>query len=71
DAPVLGVNWFPYVYLSQIMTILYFSYFILFLPLVGWFERPKPLPESISASVLKGGGAGASAAAAAKPMEKA
>tara|TARA_R110000787_G_scaffold16622_63_gene51800 strand:+ start:18255 stop:19547 length:1293 start_codon:yes stop_codon:yes gene_type:complete len=71
DAPVLGLSWFQYVDLSRLMTLMYFGYFIPFLPLVGWFERPKPLPESISASVLKGGGAGASAAAAAKPMEKA
>jgi quinol-cytochrome oxidoreductase complex cytochrome b subunit len=71
DAPVLGLSWFQYVDLSRLMTLMYFGFFFPFLPLVGWFERPKPLPESISAAVLKGGGAGASAAAAAKPMEKA
>jgi ubiquinol-cytochrome c reductase cytochrome b subunit len=39
------------------------------LPLLGKFERPLPLPESISRPVLRGGGP-LPASAAAKPMEK-
>jgi ubiquinol-cytochrome c reductase cytochrome b subunit len=45
-------------------------YFLVILPLLGKLERPRPLPESISAPVLRGGGP-IPAAAAAKPMEKA
>jgi ubiquinol-cytochrome c reductase cytochrome b subunit len=45
-------------------------YFLVILPLLGKLERPLPLPESISAPVLRGGGP-IPAGAAAKPMEKA
>ena len=38
-------------------------------PLLGIFEQPRPLPQSISKPVLRGGGS--PAAARAKPMEKA
>jgi ubiquinol-cytochrome c reductase cytochrome b subunit len=44
------------------------------LPLLGRFERPMPLPESISRAVLGAkalGGGPLPAGAAAKPMEKA
>ncbi len=56
-----------YVIISQIATALYFLHFLLFLPLLGWFETPRPRPESISASVLGGGTA---ATGAAQTMEK-
>jgi len=36
---------------------------------LGIFERPKPVPKSISEAVLGGGTSGA--ASTAKPMEKA
>jgi len=39
--------------IGQWATFYYFAHFIVIVPLVGWFERPKPLPESISASVTK------------------
>lgn len=42
-----------YVVLSRICTIYYFAYFLVIMPLVSKFEKPLPLPESISASVLK------------------
>jgi ubiquinol-cytochrome c reductase cytochrome b subunit len=39
--------------LGQLATILYFMHFLVFLPLLGWFERPRPLPASIAEPVLK------------------
>jgi ubiquinol-cytochrome c reductase cytochrome b subunit len=57
------------IHLGYLSTFWYFFHFIILLPLLGIFERPKPLPKSISESVLGGGTAGASATA--KPMEKA
>jgi ubiquinol-cytochrome c reductase cytochrome b/c1 subunit len=52
---------------GRIATLYYFVHFLILFPLIGIFERPLPLPTSISAAVTKGGGklAGASA-----PMEK-
>ncbi|MEQ8331950.1 cytochrome b/b6 [Nisaea sp.] len=58
-----------YVTASRIATIYYFAYFLVVLPLLSIFETPKPLPKSISESVL--GGAGGTAAAPAAPKEKA
>ncbi len=54
---------------AQIGTAYYFAHFIVIIPLIALLERPKPLPNSISEPVLKGGGAPAGAVA--KPMEKA
>jgi quinol-cytochrome oxidoreductase complex cytochrome b subunit len=61
DAVALGVvganppegNW---ILLGRIATIWYFVHFIIVLPLLSRLERPKPLPTSISQSVLAGGG---------------
>ncbi len=57
-----------YVVYAQIATAYYFSFFLLILPLLGFLETPKPLPRSISESVLKtpkpGGAAPASAQSA-------
>ena len=39
---------------SQICTMYYFAHFLLILPLVSMIERPLPLPNSISESVLHG-----------------
>jgi len=55
--------------IGQVCTLWYFLHFLVILPLLGWFERPKPLPISISQMVL--GGGRMAGAAAAKPMEKA
>jgi ubiquinol-cytochrome c reductase cytochrome b/c1 subunit len=41
-----------YVVLARILTIYYFAHFIIVLPLLGIFEKTKPLPNSISESVL-------------------
>jgi quinol-cytochrome oxidoreductase complex cytochrome b subunit len=48
--------------LGRIATAWYFFHFLILVPLLGVFERPRPLPTSISSAVLKG--------AAAPAMEK-
>jgi quinol-cytochrome oxidoreductase complex cytochrome b subunit len=47
-----------YVIAARILTVYYFAFFFIILPLLGLFEKTKPLPNSISESVL---GHGASA----------
>jgi len=37
---------------SKLSVVYYFAYFIVVLPLLGRFEKPRPLPNSISESVL-------------------
>ena len=68
-----------FIWIGQVTTGYYFAHFILILPLIGKFERPTQLPESIHQAVLKGGGAeeaapaeaaGGAAAATATPGEK-
>ncbi|MCX7296832.1 MAG: cytochrome b/b6 [Hyphomicrobiales bacterium] len=58
-AVCIGLGWLGakpaegiYVVLSRILTIYYFAHFIVILPLLGIFEKTKPLPNSISESVL-------------------
>ena len=53
--------------MGRIATAYYFLHWFVLVPLIALFERPKPLPVSISQPVLGGG----LAAAAAHPMEKA
>ena len=48
---------------GRILTAWYFLHFLVFLPLLGLFETPKPLPSSISDSVLAKNAASSSAAA--------
>jgi ubiquinol-cytochrome c reductase cytochrome b/c1 subunit len=55
----LGLGWLGskppegiYVIAARILTIYYFGYFIVVLPLLGIFEKTKPVPNSISDSVL-------------------
>ncbi|GAB4181281.1 MAG: cytochrome b/b6 [Thalassobaculales bacterium] len=56
-----------YIVIGRICTAYYFAFFLIILPLLSIFERPKALPASIANPVLKGQGfAGATAA----PMEK-
>jgi quinol-cytochrome oxidoreductase complex cytochrome b subunit len=43
-----------YVTLGQWATAYYFAHFIVILPLLGMFEKTKPVPESISAAVTAG-----------------
>ena len=44
----------PYVMISQIATMYYFAHFLIILPILSMVERTKPLPNSISESVLHG-----------------
>jgi ubiquinol-cytochrome c reductase cytochrome b subunit len=59
-----------YVTIGRLATFYYFLYFLVLLPMLGRYERPLPLPESIARPVLRGGGP-LPAGAAAQPMEKA
>ena len=40
---------------SKLSVLYYFAYFLVILPLLGRFEKPRPLPNSISESILKEG----------------
>ncbi|HLI13046.1 MAG TPA: cytochrome b N-terminal domain-containing protein [Alphaproteobacteria bacterium] len=53
--------------IGRIATAYYFLHWLVIVPLIALFERPRPLPASISQPVLGGG----MAAAGAKSMEKA
>jgi ubiquinol-cytochrome c reductase cytochrome b subunit len=44
----------PYVMISQAATIYYFAHFLIVLPILSMVERTRPLPNSISESVLHG-----------------
>jgi branched-chain amino acid transport system substrate-binding protein len=46
-----------FVIMAQLGTLYYFGHFLVLLPLLGSFERPKPLPASISEPVLAGAAA--------------
>ena len=55
----IGLGWLGtkppegvYVVMSRLLTFYYFAFFIIVLPLLGIFEKTKPLPNSISESVL-------------------
>ena len=62
NADVLGI---PVPVFSKFCTAIYFLYFLLVLPLLGRFETTRPLPPSISESVLKSAPTAAAASAAA------
>ena len=48
-----------YVLAARLLTAYYFAFFLIILPLLGMFEKTKPLPNSISELVLgKGAPAG-------------
>ena len=42
-----------YILIGRLATIYYFAHFLLVMPIVGLIEKPRPLPNSISESVLK------------------
>jgi quinol-cytochrome oxidoreductase complex cytochrome b subunit len=52
-----------YLIAARILTAYYFLHFLVILPIVGLIERPKPLPASITRSVLGDGGAATATAA--------
>ena len=45
---------FTVTYFARILAFYYFFHFLILYPILGLIERPKPLPESIAASVLGG-----------------
>ncbi len=58
----IGLGWLGskpaeggYVIASRILTAWYFLHFLVILPILGLIEKPKPLPNSISESVLREG----------------
>jgi ubiquinol-cytochrome c reductase cytochrome b subunit len=57
-----------YVIIARILTAYYFLHFLVILPVLGYFETPKPLPKSISEPVL--GKNGAAAGIGARAPEK-
>ena len=60
-----------YVIIGRVLTAYYFIHFLIILPLLGLIEKPKPLPNSITESVLAGhGGAPVSVGAASAPQSK-
>jgi ubiquinol-cytochrome c reductase cytochrome b/c1 subunit len=59
-----------YVIAARIATAYYFAHFLVIMPLIGFFEKPKPLPRSIVDSVLGPGASSMPLAAAAAPQAK-
>ena len=58
-AVTVGLGWLGskpaeggYVIAARILTFYYFAHFFIILPVLGWVERTKPLPNSISESIL-------------------
>jgi len=41
-----------FILIGRLSTAYYFAHFIIIMPIVGWLEKPKPLPDSISSAVL-------------------
>ena len=58
-----------YLIVGRILTVYYFAHFLIILPLLGLFEKPRPLPASITEAVL-GGGAPVTAGAPSGPQTK-
>ncbi len=42
-----------YVTMSQLGTLYYFGFFLLIMPLLGLFETPRRIPNSITEAVLE------------------
>jgi ubiquinol-cytochrome c reductase cytochrome b/c1 subunit len=61
-ATCVGLGWLGskpaegiYVYAARALTTYYFAHFIVILPLLGRYEKPLPLPGSITESILREG----------------
>lgn len=59
-----------YVAMAQAGTAYYFGFFIIILPLLGIFEKPRQVPNSITESVLAKQGGGRPAPATAAPEDR-
>ncbi len=55
DDYFMGIPGLKVIVMGQLSTLYYFAHFLVVMPLVGKMERTKPLPASISESVLKEG----------------
>jgi ubiquinol-cytochrome c reductase cytochrome b subunit len=53
-----------WVTIGQVATVYYFAQLLVIMPILGWVERPLPLPESISRPVIAGIGLPAASPAA-------
>ena len=51
-ALTLGGISMPLVWLARLGTLYYYGFFWVIMPLVGWIEKPKALPQSIAQAVL-------------------
>ena len=51
-APAAGLHQGGYVLAARLLTFYYFAHFLIVLPILGWVEKTKPLPNSISESIL-------------------
>ena len=51
DVAIAGMS---FKWVSRIATGYYFGFFCLILPFMGWFEKTKPLPESITQAINDG-----------------
>ncbi|MGX6647256.1 cytochrome b [Maricaulaceae bacterium MS644] len=72
--PVLGAIGMDFLLLGRLLTIYYFAYFLVILPVLGFIEKPTARPASIEDSVLGTGkktdtGGKATAPPAAAPAE--
>jgi ubiquinol-cytochrome c reductase cytochrome b/c1 subunit len=61
-AVCIGLGWLGakpaeggYVIAARILTLYYFVHFLIILPVLGWVEKTKPVPNSISEAILKEG----------------
>ena len=60
-----------YIHIGRLATVYYFAHFLIILPLLSVFERPRPLPLSIGEPVLGGGGPSPPGGGSAGAMERA
>ena len=51
--PVLGAIGVDFLLMGRVLTIYYFAYFLVVLPILGFVEKPKPRPASIEEAVLQ------------------
>jgi len=70
--PVLGAIGVDFLLLGRVLTLYYFAYFLVILPVLGFVEKPTARPASIEDAVLHGDKpvkTGSGAAPAAQPAE--
>ena len=52
----ISASGFKWLWISQALSAYYFLYFLVFMPVLGVIEKPKPRPASIAESVRKKSG---------------